>query len=268
MDWTASELLAGLRTMATIREFEERLERLFYQGKIRGSVHLAMGQEAVAVGACHALAPGDVVAPTYRGHAWALAKGHRCQRCLRRGHGQTERLQSGARRQQASGRSVEGSAAGQRHCRCDSAACRRYRIRVLARRRPHGRAGVLRGWRRKSGIGPRSHEPGGLVQAPGDHGVRKQPLQRDDPARALGDGRTDLGARRRIPNTSHRSGRHGSRSDVGRSWRGCGPSSLRRWPHLHRGDDLPVLWAHARGHADLSHRRGRRPNGARAIRWS
>ena len=75
MDWTASDLLAGLQTMATIREFEERLEHLFYQGKIRGSVHLAMGQEAVAVGACHALAPRDVVAPTYRGHAWALARG-------------------------------------------------------------------------------------------------------------------------------------------------------------------------------------------------
>lgn len=75
MDWTTEELLTGVQTMATIRRFEERLEDLFYKDKIRGSVHLAIGQEAVAVGACHALAASDVVAPTYRGHAWALAKG-------------------------------------------------------------------------------------------------------------------------------------------------------------------------------------------------
>lgn len=68
-------LLDAARDMAVIRFFEERVEKLFYNAKIRGSVHLGIGQEAVAVGACGALRQGDVLAATYRGHAWALARG-------------------------------------------------------------------------------------------------------------------------------------------------------------------------------------------------
>jgi TPP-dependent pyruvate/acetoin dehydrogenase alpha subunit len=69
------DLRAGWVRMLEIRGFEERAERLFANGEIRGSTHLGIGQEAVAVGARAALRDGDVVAPTYRGHAWALAWG-------------------------------------------------------------------------------------------------------------------------------------------------------------------------------------------------
>jgi acetoin:2,6-dichlorophenolindophenol oxidoreductase subunit alpha len=58
-----------------IRTFEERLEQLFAANLIRGSIHLGIGQEAVAVGARFAAGAGDLVVPTYRGHAWALAWG-------------------------------------------------------------------------------------------------------------------------------------------------------------------------------------------------
>jgi len=58
-----------------IRTFEERLEQLFAGNLIRGSTHLGIGQEAVAVGARFAARRGDLVVPTYRGHAWALAWG-------------------------------------------------------------------------------------------------------------------------------------------------------------------------------------------------
>jgi pyruvate dehydrogenase E1 component alpha subunit len=61
--------------MLLIRGFEERIERLFAQGHIRGSTHLGIGQEAVAVGTRSALRHGDLVHATYRGHAWALAWG-------------------------------------------------------------------------------------------------------------------------------------------------------------------------------------------------
>ena len=69
------DLRAGWLRMLEIRGFEERAERLFANGEIRGSTHLGVGQEAVAVGARAALRDGDVVAPTYRGHDWALAWG-------------------------------------------------------------------------------------------------------------------------------------------------------------------------------------------------
>jgi pyruvate dehydrogenase E1 component alpha subunit len=68
-------LLDRVRAMRRIRRFEELLLPLFAEGLIRGSTHLAIGQEAVAVGAAAALRPGDLVLATYRGHHHALARG-------------------------------------------------------------------------------------------------------------------------------------------------------------------------------------------------
>lgn len=67
--------LEWLKTMQEIRSFEDQCHRLFAQGVVRGSTHLAQGQEAVAVGACRALTPGDTMTCTYRGHAAVLAMG-------------------------------------------------------------------------------------------------------------------------------------------------------------------------------------------------
>jgi TPP-dependent pyruvate/acetoin dehydrogenase alpha subunit len=61
--------------MLAIRLFEERTHDLRVGGDISGSVHLEIGQEAIAVGALLALRPGDPVFSTYRGHGWALASG-------------------------------------------------------------------------------------------------------------------------------------------------------------------------------------------------
>jgi pyruvate dehydrogenase E1 component alpha subunit len=71
-----SDMRAGwYRQMVEIRLFEEKVQELFMQGLIEGTTHLGQGQEAVAVGASAALAPGDYVTVTYRGHAVALARG-------------------------------------------------------------------------------------------------------------------------------------------------------------------------------------------------
>ena len=67
--------LAMLRDMVRIRRFEERCADLYGQLKIRGFLHLYIGEEAVAVGAIHALAPDDAVVATYREHGQALARG-------------------------------------------------------------------------------------------------------------------------------------------------------------------------------------------------
>jgi TPP-dependent pyruvate/acetoin dehydrogenase alpha subunit len=61
--------------MGLIREFEERLKTLIERGVPVGPAHLYSGQEAVAVGVCAALAPGDWIASTHRGHGHCLAKG-------------------------------------------------------------------------------------------------------------------------------------------------------------------------------------------------
>ena len=58
-----------------MRRFEEKVEERFRAGDLAGFLHVAIGQEAVAVGVCGALEEGDVIASTHRAHAHALAKG-------------------------------------------------------------------------------------------------------------------------------------------------------------------------------------------------
>lgn len=78
---TASEdidrnLALGMLTdMVRIRRFEEACADLYGQGKIRGFLHLYVGEEAVAVGSLHALGPQDNVVATYREHGHALVRG-------------------------------------------------------------------------------------------------------------------------------------------------------------------------------------------------
>jgi TPP-dependent pyruvate/acetoin dehydrogenase alpha subunit len=69
------ELLELLRRMHVIRAFDSTLPELYTKGLSRGSSHAALGQEAVAVGACAALAPDDYITSTHRGHGHAIAKG-------------------------------------------------------------------------------------------------------------------------------------------------------------------------------------------------
>jgi pyruvate dehydrogenase E1 component alpha subunit len=61
--------------MIRIRAFEERVRDLFAAGRLPGFVHLSLGQEAVAAGACGALGSGDYVLSTHRGHGHMVAKG-------------------------------------------------------------------------------------------------------------------------------------------------------------------------------------------------
>jgi pyruvate dehydrogenase E1 component alpha subunit len=69
------EMLAMLRMMMMIRNFEETADKLTLRGKVSGGMHNSSGQEAVAVGVISALAPDDVIATTHRSHHHTLAKG-------------------------------------------------------------------------------------------------------------------------------------------------------------------------------------------------
>jgi pyruvate dehydrogenase E1 component alpha subunit len=76
MTGSAVESLLDLyRSLVRIRRFEERASELRLAGFIPGFLHPSIGQEAVAVGVCAALEPGDVITSTHRGHGHMLARG-------------------------------------------------------------------------------------------------------------------------------------------------------------------------------------------------
>ncbi|WP_426571427.1 alpha-ketoacid dehydrogenase subunit alpha/beta [Aquihabitans sp. McL0605] len=69
------DLLEMHRRMLVIRGFEKRVAVLYRGNEVPGFVHLSVGQEAAAVGACWPLGPSDVITSTHRGHGHCLAKG-------------------------------------------------------------------------------------------------------------------------------------------------------------------------------------------------
>ena len=72
---TRDQLLAMLRAMIRVRRLEERCAEDYVAGKIRGFLHLYIGEEAIAAGVIPALSPKDAVVGTYREHGHALLRG-------------------------------------------------------------------------------------------------------------------------------------------------------------------------------------------------
>jgi len=70
-----SDLREFFREMLLIRRFVEKVEERFRAGELPGFLHVAIGQEAVAVGVCRALEESDIIASTHRAHGHTLAKG-------------------------------------------------------------------------------------------------------------------------------------------------------------------------------------------------
>jgi pyruvate dehydrogenase E1 component alpha subunit len=68
-------LVHMFETMNRIRFFEQKLQEFFAAGEIPGFVHLYLGEEAVATGACATLTNKDMITSTHRGHGHLLAKG-------------------------------------------------------------------------------------------------------------------------------------------------------------------------------------------------
>lgn len=75
VDQHPDRLARQLREMILIREFESRIQTLFEDNELPGFVHLYLGQEAVAVGACSAIDEDDYITSTHRGHGHSIAKG-------------------------------------------------------------------------------------------------------------------------------------------------------------------------------------------------
>lgn len=75
MEITSKRLIEMYEKMLLIRAFEEETRDLFMKDMIRGTTHVYIGQEAVAVGVCSALNKDDYITSTHRGHGHCLAKG-------------------------------------------------------------------------------------------------------------------------------------------------------------------------------------------------
>ncbi|HEX7084311.1 MAG TPA: thiamine pyrophosphate-dependent enzyme [Gaiellaceae bacterium] len=79
-----------LAEMLLIRRFEEKVEERFRAGELPGFLHVAIGQEAVAVGVCQAMAEGDIFASTHRAHGHTLARGTEPKRVMAELYGKIE----------------------------------------------------------------------------------------------------------------------------------------------------------------------------------
>ncbi len=79
-----------LRQMLRIRRFEEKCVEIYSAQKIRGFLHLYIGEEAVAVGVLGCLGPQDAVVATYREHGHALARGVSARAILAEMYGKAE----------------------------------------------------------------------------------------------------------------------------------------------------------------------------------
>jgi acetoin:2,6-dichlorophenolindophenol oxidoreductase subunit alpha len=71
----AEDVAGALRRMRRIRSFEEAAEDSYIRGLSYGTMHLSIGQEATAVGACMPLSDADCITSTHRGHGHCIAKG-------------------------------------------------------------------------------------------------------------------------------------------------------------------------------------------------
>jgi pyruvate dehydrogenase E1 component alpha subunit len=87
---TREQLHEFLHDMLLIRRFEEKVEERFRAGELPGFLHVAIGQEAVAVGVCRAMDEGDVFASTHRAHGHTLARGTSADAVMAELYGKSE----------------------------------------------------------------------------------------------------------------------------------------------------------------------------------
>lgn len=73
-NFSKEKLIHLYKQMWDIRLFEEKIDELIKQGKLHGTTHLCIGQEACAVGSCAVLRKDDKITSTHRGHGHSIAK--------------------------------------------------------------------------------------------------------------------------------------------------------------------------------------------------
>lgn len=81
-NFSKEKLIHLYKQMWDIRLFEEKIDELIKQGKLHGTTHLCIGQEACAVGSCAVLRKDDKITSTHRGHGHSIAKGADMKRMM------------------------------------------------------------------------------------------------------------------------------------------------------------------------------------------
>lgn len=81
-EFTNEQLISLYKQMWDIRLFEVKVDDLIKEGKLHGTTHLCIGQEACAVGACAVLRKEDKITSTHRGHGHSIAKGASMKRMM------------------------------------------------------------------------------------------------------------------------------------------------------------------------------------------
>ena len=166
-----------LRQMLLIRRFEEKAAEMYQLGKIRGFLHLYIGEEAVGVGAMQALRPEDSIVTTYRDHGHALARGIPAQSLMAEMYGKATGCSRGrggsmhffdVSRRFYGGYAIVGGglpiAAG-------------IALADKMRGEPQHHGLLLRRRRRRRGRVPRDDEPGRALAPAGPLPLREQPLR-------------------------------------------------------------------------------------------
>ena len=229
--------------MLQIRLLEDAVHRLFLTNEIEGTTHLYQGQEAVAVGVCDVLEPGDTVAATYRGHGAALALGVDQTALLAELLGR-ETGTNGGRGGSMNVIALEHGLIG-----CfgivggSIAAATGAALASQLQRGRHDRGRVLRRRRHEPGVLPRMPQLRGRAGAPGRLRLREQPLRRVDldvprdrrrttspPGRRLRHAR----ASRSTATTCSPCGRRRARPSRARA-RAQGPTLLEAQTYRHKG---------------------------------
>jgi len=82
VDVPREKLIGMYRKLLQIRHFEEKVFELYGQNMVPGTIHLYVGQEAVAVGVCSTLRRDDYITSTHRGHGHCIAKGADIKRVM------------------------------------------------------------------------------------------------------------------------------------------------------------------------------------------
>jgi len=82
MSLSSDMLIWMFRKMLEIRHFEEKVYELYGQNLVPGTIHLYVGEEAVAVGVCANLRKDDYITSTHRGHGHCIAKGGDLKRIM------------------------------------------------------------------------------------------------------------------------------------------------------------------------------------------
>ncbi|MBZ0231858.1 MAG: alpha-ketoacid dehydrogenase subunit beta [Deltaproteobacteria bacterium] len=216
--------------MLLIRRFEERCAIEYQATRIRGFLHLYIGEEAVAVGCLEALEPRDNVLGTYREHGRARGRDGGDVR-------QGRRLQPRARRLDAPVLGRAPVLRWPRDRRRRAAGRGRARARRPGARHGRGHGGVLRRGRGGRGRIPRGDEPRRPVAAAGRVRMREQPVRDGHGDRARPGADRALAPGRRVRHLGRGGRRHGRR-------RGRGGGAAHRRARARGARALPARGAH------------------------